>query len=29
MLSIGIAGYLCSGALRILGEHVTPWLRPN
>jgi len=26
MLSIGIAGYLCSGALRIIGKHVTPWL---
>lgn len=27
MLSIGIAGYLCSGALRMLGRLVTPWLR--
>lgn len=27
MLSIGIAGYLCSGALRMLGRFVTPWLR--
>lgn len=27
MLSIGIAGYLCSGAIRILGKWVTPWLR--
>lgn len=29
MLSIGIAGYLCSGALRMLGTFVTPWLRPR
>jgi NitT/TauT family transport system permease protein len=29
MLSIGIAGYLCSGALRKLGELVTPWLQPR
>jgi NitT/TauT family transport system permease protein len=29
MLSIGIAGYVCSGALRILGQYITPWLRPN
>lgn len=29
MLSIGIAGYLCSGALRLLGQYITPWLRPN
>lgn len=29
MLSIGIAGYLCSGALRMLGVFVTPWLRPR
>lgn len=27
MLSIGIAGYLCSGAIRMLGDVVTPWLR--
>jgi ABC-type nitrate/sulfonate/bicarbonate transport system, permease component len=27
MLSIGIAGYLSSGALRLLGKLVTPWLR--
>jgi NitT/TauT family transport system permease protein len=29
MLSIGIAGYLCSGALRKIGEMVTPWLQPR
>ena len=29
MLSIGIAGYLCSGALRMLGIFVTPWLKPR
>lgn len=29
MLSIGIAGYLCSGALRMLGEFLTPWLKPR
>ena len=27
MLSIGIAGYLCSGAIRLLGARLTPWLR--
>jgi len=27
MLSIGIAGYLCSGLLRIIGKYSTPWLR--
>lgn len=27
MLSIGIAGYLSSGALRLLGEVATPWLK--
>lgn len=27
MLSIGIAGYLSSGGLRMLGEWITPWLR--
>ena len=27
MLSIGIAGYLCSGAIRVLGKRATPWLR--
>lgn len=29
MLSIGIAGYLSSGAIRLLGVLVTPWLRPR
>lgn len=27
MLSIGIAGYLCSSAIRALGKFLTPWLR--
>jgi NitT/TauT family transport system permease protein len=27
MISIGIAGYLCSAAVRALGTAVTPWLR--
>lgn len=27
MFSIGIAGYLCSGAIRLLGNRLTPWLR--
>jgi NitT/TauT family transport system permease protein len=27
MISIGIAGYLCSELLRMLGGYVTPWLR--
>ncbi|MGD9867935.1 MAG: ABC transporter permease [Hyphomicrobiales bacterium] len=27
MLSIGIAGYLSSGAIRLLGDLLTPWLR--
>ncbi len=27
MISIGIAGFLCSEALRHLGGHLTPWLR--
>lgn len=27
MLSIGIAGYLCSGAIRALGRRAMPWLR--
>lgn len=27
MVSIGIAGYLCSGALRLVGDFLTPWLR--
>ena len=27
MLSIGIAGYLSSGGLRMLGDWITPWLR--
>ncbi len=27
MFSIGIAGYLCSGGIRLIGELFTPWLR--
>jgi len=27
MASIGIAGYLSSGAIRVLGKQATPWQR--
>ncbi len=27
MISIGIAGYLCSSALRAFGDRLTPWIR--
>ena len=27
MISIGIAGYICSEALRMLGGYLTPWIR--
>lgn len=27
MMSIGIAGYLCSSALRVIGDALTPWLK--
>jgi NitT/TauT family transport system permease protein len=27
MISIGIAGYLSSSAIRLLGNHVMPWRR--
>jgi NitT/TauT family transport system permease protein len=27
MISIGIAGFLCSEALRHLGVYLTPWLK--
>jgi NitT/TauT family transport system permease protein len=27
MISIGIAGFICSEVLRTLGKHTTPWLR--
>ena len=29
MISIGIAGYISSGIIRLLGHHITPWLRTN
>ena len=29
MISIGIAGYVSSSIIRLIGTRITPWLRPN
>jgi NitT/TauT family transport system permease protein len=29
MISIGIAGYISSSAIRALGDRIAPWLKPR